>query len=352
MDDMLLVAGLGLAFGVPLGYAFARGGFCMNTAFRSIVFERDRSLVRAWVLALLINMVGVAALDDLHVISVTRAPFAWPALVAGGLVFGIGMVLSGGCASGSCYRAGTGMIGSLLAFLGFAAGATAITVGALKPVSDALWRTALDVNGEEATIANVIAPDSPWAHWPVIAALALPAVVWLARAPEQRFVIGWGWRRTGLAVGALALAAWVVSGLTMRPYGLSFTQPAASLVRLVLAGDPGGLNWSSFVVLGVPAGAALAALRARDLRLRLPPPARVVQQLAGGGVMGLGAGLAGGCNIGHGLTGLSTLALSSVAATAATILGVWIATALIFSAAAARAGRASRGEPTRAAARS
>ncbi len=339
---MLLTAALGLGFGLPLGYALARGGFCMNTAFRSILFERDRSLVRAWLLALLINMVGVAVLDELRLITVTSAPFAWPALAVGGFVFGIGMVLSGGCASGSCYRAGTGMLGSLIALLGFAAGATAITEGALRPILDALARPVLDVYGEEATIANVIAPDARWIRWPIIAAVCIPAALWIARGPRQRFVIGWGWARTGAAIGGLALAAWVVSGITMRPYGLSFTQPVVSVVRFVIAGDAGGVSWATFVVLAVPVGAALAALRAGDFALRLPAPARVLQQLVGGVVMGLGAGLAGGCNIGHGLTGLSTLALSSVLATAATIAGVWLATALVFAATAARLGQPAR----------
>jgi len=338
MDSLPLTAALGLGLGLPLGYAMARGGFCMNTAFRSILFERDRSLVRAWLLALVINLVGVALLDELRLITITMAPFAWPALVAGGLTFGCGMVLAGGCASGSCYRAGIGMLGSLIALLGFAAGATTITVGALRPILDALWQPVFDVYGEEATLANLIAPDAPWARWPVIAAVALPAIIWLIRAPRQRFVIGWGWRRTGLAVGVLALAAWVVSGTTMRPFGLSFTQPVVSVVRLVLAGDTGGVNWGTFVVLAVPVGAGVAAFRAGDLALRLPRPERVLQQLAGGVVMGLGAGLAGGCNIGHGLTGLSTLAVSSVVATAATMLGVWLTTAVVFAAAAPRAG--------------
>jgi uncharacterized protein len=333
MQNPSTVAVLGIVFGLPLGYALARGGFCMNTAFRSIVFEKDRSLVRAWILALGINVIGVAVLDELRVITVTMAPLAWPALLVGGVMFGCGMVLSGGCASGSCYRAGAGMVGSICALLGFAAGATAITAGALKPVLQSLSRPVIDVHGMEATLANVIAPDAPWVRWPVIAAFCIPAAVWLARAPRDRFVTGWGWKRTGLAIGVLALAAWVISGMTQRPYGLSFTQPIVSVVRFVLAGDAGGINWSTFVVLAVPAGAALGALRSGNLALRIPDARRVVQQLAGGVVMGLGAGLAGGCNIGHGLTGLSTLSLGSVLATAATMVGVWITTAAVFAAA-------------------
>ncbi len=53
--------------------------------------------------------------------------------------------------------------------------------------------------------------------------------------------------------------------------------------------------------------------------------------------MGLGAALAGGCNVGHGITGVSTLALSSIAATLFTVLGVWFTTFLVFRVAAREA---------------
>jgi hypothetical protein len=334
-----LTIGLGLAVGVPLGYVLQRGGFCMNTAFRSILFERDRSVLRSYVLVLLINIVAVNLLDDLHIITLVRSPLNWLAMSVGGLVFGAGMVLAGGCASGSCYRAASGMVGSLVAYLGFALGATAIQVGALLPLLRTLREPELDVLGVEPTLYNVISPDSPAVKWAVIAALAVTATVWLLRAPRQKFRTGWPWWATGLALGALAVAAWLVSRLTERDYGLSFVQPTVSLVRLTLFADAGGINIATYMLLGVPVGAVLAARRAGELSLRAPSPARLVQQLAGGITMGVGAGLAGGCNIGQGITGVSTLALGSILATLATMAGVWSATAILYASVSRAGGR-------------
>ena len=62
--------------------------------------------------------------------------------------------------------------------------------------------------------------------------------------------------------------------------------------------------------------------------------------IGGGIVMGLGASLAGGCNIGHGITGISTLAMSSVAATLFTILGCWTMTWVVYSSEARKAAAA------------
>lgn len=303
----------------------------MNTAFRSILFERDHSVLRAWVLVLIINLIGVNLLDELGVITVTRAPFSWLAVSVGGLVFGAGMVLSGGCASGSCYRASSGMVGSLVAFGGFAAGATAAQAGALLPLLRTLRSPELDVLGQEATLYNILSPDSAVVKWIVIGVLCVVGAVWLFRSPRQKFQVGWPWWVTGLALGVIGVIAWVASGLTRRDYGLSIVQPTVSLTRLVLAGDAGGISWATFLLLGLPVGSLVAAKLAGELKLRSPSPGRLVQQLAGGLVMGVGAAVAGGCNIGNSITGVSTLALGSVVATITTMLGVWAATAVLYA---------------------
>lgn len=94
--DLLMTALLGLAVGLPFGYALQRGRFCLNSAFRDIVLAKDLTLVRAYVLALLTQMVGVHALAEAGWITLVRPPFWWQAALVGGFIFGWGMALSGG----------------------------------------------------------------------------------------------------------------------------------------------------------------------------------------------------------------------------------------------------------------
>lgn len=96
MDKVVIAAVLGLAVGVPFGYALQRGRFCLNSAFRDLFLIRDPTLFRAWLLALLVQMVGVHALQAAGWISLGGSPFWWPAAAVGGFVFGWGMALSGG----------------------------------------------------------------------------------------------------------------------------------------------------------------------------------------------------------------------------------------------------------------
>ena len=327
---VLIETGGGLALGFTLGYALQRGGFCMNTAFRSVIFEKDRSLLRAWAVVVAINVVGVNLLAQLGVLRPATAPLFWPALIAGGFVFGIGMVLAGGCASGTCYRAGRGMLGSCAALIGFLFGTAAMDGGALSGFQALLRAPTIDIGGQEATLFNLMGAETVALRWLLIVLLLLPLLWWLLRAPADRFVIGWGWRRTGATVGVLALTAWVLSSLVGRNFGLSFTQPAVSLTRWVLAGDGRGVSIASYIFVGVPLGAWLAAAVRKEAVWSLPDARTLVRQSAGGLTMGLGASLAGGCNIGHGVTGIATLGVGSIVGVLSIMLGSWTMTAVVF----------------------
>lgn len=93
---MVMAALLGVPVGLAFGYALQRGRFCMNTAFRDVFLIRDQTLLRAYVLAVLIQMIGVHLMAQLGWFTLAMAPFWWQAALAGGFVFGWGMALSGG----------------------------------------------------------------------------------------------------------------------------------------------------------------------------------------------------------------------------------------------------------------
>ena len=93
---MIRMVGLGLVVGAAFGYALQRGRFCMNSTFRDILLTRDLTLLRAYLLALLIQMVGVRSMATLGLFGLGITPFFWMATLSGGFVFGLGMAFSGG----------------------------------------------------------------------------------------------------------------------------------------------------------------------------------------------------------------------------------------------------------------
>lgn len=215
---------------------------------------------------------------------------------------------------------------SWISLVGFGLGITMTNVGLLEPLQERL-RAAVIGEGRPATAASLLGL-SPWI---VIAAFALLVGFWLLRTPTKvAYQGGWSWPVTGIAVGLIGLAAWPLSALTGRQFGFSVTEPVFSYMRVALLGQVEALSWASFMWLGIPLGSYLSARRHKEFKWRSPGPQRLLQALGGGVVMGIGAAIGGGCTVGHSLTGFSTLAMSSITATAGIIAGVWLATFVLF----------------------
>jgi hypothetical protein len=163
-----------------------------------------------------------------------------------------------------------------------------------------------------------------------VAAFVAAGGWWLLRSPAGGYQKGWSWARTGVTIGLIATAAWPLSALTGRQYGLSITEPIRNITGFLFSGDSELLTWGSFMWLGIIPGAYVAARSHAEFAWRAPGAQRLLQALGGGLLMGVGAGIAGGCNIGHGLTGVPLFGLSSLTATLSIILGVWTGAYLLF----------------------
>lgn len=198
--------------------------------------------------------------------------------------------------------------------------------GILSAVQERLQTPRLGAPGEPASLAGLLGV-SPWV---VIVGLALVGGVWLGRAARTTYQGGWSWLITGVAIGLIGLVAWPLSSLTGRYFGLSVTEPAYTYMRFLGLGQVSALNWGSFMWIGIPLGAYISARTHGEFKWRAPGPQRTLQALGGGAVMGIGAAIAGGCNVGHSLTGVSTLSLTSITASFGIVAGVWTAAAVLF----------------------
>ncbi|MBZ0168152.1 permease [Candidatus Methylomirabilis lanthanidiphila] len=324
---MLRMMSLGLIVGVAFGYALQRGRFCMNSTFRDILLARDLTLLRAYLLALLIQMVGVRLMAAFGLFGLGGiAPFFWMATLFGGFIFGLGMAFSGGCASGSTYRSGEGMVGSIIALLGFVFGMTMTNDGVLEPVQAAFRSRVVEIDGQPATLDRLLGVNP----WMLVVTFVTAGGWWLLKSPSGGYQRGWSWARSGIIIGLIATAAWPISTLTGREYGLSVTEPIRTISGYLLTGDAERLTWGSFMWVGLIAGAHVAARSRGEFSWRAPGAQRLLQALGGGLLMGIGAGIAGGCNIGHGLTGVPLFGLGSLTATLSVILGVWTGVYLLF----------------------
>lgn len=315
----------GLPIGLLFGYALQRGGFCMNTAFRESLFTRDTRLLKAYGIAIFMQMALLAFLGGVLNINPVTPPVWWVAAPIGGFVFGVGMVLARGCTSGNFYRLGEGLIGAYVVVITFIIGIAIADKGILEG-----WR----VWSQGYTLPVPGQLDAWLGVHPGWFALVLGLVLvgtWRNTPHGSPFSGRWDWREAGLVIGLIASAAWVASAITGRHYGLSIIQPTQAMGKVLFNGDFSAINWSFYVLLALPLGAAFGARKSGQFEWRLPYPTRILQQMLGGLLMGVGGVVAGGCNIGHGLTGVAALSITSLLATGFVVLGCWAGVYLVFN---------------------
>ena len=344
----------GLLVGVLFGFALQRGRFCMNSAFRDVILMRDFTLVKAVAAAILVEMIGFSILALTGVITLAPKPLMWGANIVGSFVFGMGMVLAGGCASGITYRAGEGMMGALMAILGFALAGMMTTTGLLKPISDYLQSTTkiMTADGKALTLANVFGLDLKFTMlilaliiigiWIVLAQRNKTAAQGFGEKPktfgEAIFKKGWKWLPTGIVIGLIGTLAFPLSAAAGRNYPLGITggwvNTFQSLIKwqTVIEGNVKvtALNWEAAEVIGAVLGALVAALIAGEFAIRAPEPKIILQTFVGGLLMGFGAVCSSGCNIGHILSGVPQLSIGSIIGGISIIVGCWVMAYFLF----------------------
>ncbi len=218
------------------------------------------------------------------------------------------------------------MVASWISFVGFAFGILMTNDGILSFLQETLRASRLGPPGQPITLATLLGV-TPWV---VIVGLSLLGALWLWKGYRRMYQGGWSWLVTGVVIGLIGVIAWPLSSLTGRYFGLSVTEPAYTYMRFFGLGQVSALGWASFMWLGIPLGSYISARSHGEFKWRAPGPHRILQALGGGVVMGIGAAIAGGCTVGHSLTGASTLSLTSITASFGILAGVWSAATVLF----------------------
>lgn len=308
---------LGLALGVVFGALAQITRFCLRRALAGTPAER-RPALAVWLAALAAAVIGtqgaVAAgwigFDD-HRFMVADMPVL--AIVAGGLMFGAGMVLTRGCVSRLTVLFASGNLRALTVLLIFAVTAHATLKGILAPLRTTLGSVTMPV--EPAL------PGQPLIWTALIAAAALAVA---RRSGVRPLHLG-----LGAILGLLVPAGWVGTGLVLFDdfdpialQSLSFTAPYADTLFWTVANTSIPANFGVGLIGGTLAGAfALALLRGEFEWQSFESPAQTRRYAVGATLMGTGGVLAGGCTVGAGLAGIPTFSLAAALALAAIVLG-------------------------------
>jgi uncharacterized membrane protein YedE/YeeE len=323
VQDILI--GSGLVIGLAFGAIGQFSGFCLNRALKEYWQSGALHKAQSFALALCIAVIGTQSLAQFELIdlskSIYRGPtFSWLLVPLGGVLFGYGMMLANGCGARTLVLCAQGNLRSLVVLLCLGISAYATLSGVLGPMRQSLNQMTTIASG---SIANLPLQAQAW----LISAVLLCLVVFsfwklnLLRHKKDLFA--------GFVVGLLIVAGWFSTGWLafdefepVNLVSLTFVAPVGETIQYAMIATGMKLSFGVSTVLGVLLGSFLVAGLRKSLHLQGFSSAReMLRYIAGGVSMGVGGALALGCSIGQGLTGLSTLALSSVIAMAGILVG-------------------------------
>ncbi len=348
-----LVVWGGFAIAFVFGALANKTNFCTMGAVSDVVNMGHWGRMRMWMLAIAVALIGASALQGSGQIDLAKSVYQqptlrWLSLLVGGLLFGVGMSLAGGCANKNLVRLGGGSLRSLVV-LTFLAVSAYMTLKGLFGQWRASWLdpVAIDLGAlglKDQSLASLVARATGLPARSALGATAgVVALVLLGFVFKDRRFRSNAWQVGGAVVlGLLVVLGWYLSGhlgygenpdtLETVYFGtnshtlesMSFVGPLAYGLELLLLWTDKSLHMSFGIatVSGVVLGSAAYALAAGKFRWEgFASLADLRSQLFGAVLMGFGGVTALGCTIGQGLTGVSTLALGSFVAVAGIIGG-------------------------------
>ena len=358
-DPLLLSTGIAL-LGFVFGIVLYRGDYCMVAMLRDFFLIRDTTLLRSFVFYFLTASVlfyfgGLSGLLPF----VPPPTFAPPSLatIAGGLLFGIGMVLAGGCVVGTLYKMAGGNLVNWLGFFGILAGS--LLYAEVHPL---IQRFSAQTT---VTHSITVTQDNPLVQslllLAILAACLLAIRRWSRQGSLNVISHARGYIQPWTVAVILALLNFFYYILSGAPMGITtaYAKVAGYLEQVFMPEHVAGLayfqeNSISFqfekilisggagprmdyishtelsLMAGIFSGALVAALYYKEFKIyRMPPWRQAVAALGGGILLAMGARIASGCNVKFFLGGLPLLAWQSIIFAAAVIAGAWIGTQIL-----------------------
>lgn len=368
---------------IPIGFLFGfflkKGELCGASAISEIILMKDKSKAFGVWVAIIVSMAGFAVLDLMGLVKLNPKPFIYLNYIVGGILFGIGIVLAGGCVSGCLFKTGAGNVNSMAGLVGIPLGIALVEYGPLSEFHKYLKSFVLkSEEGGSITLSSLIGMPY-WLLACLFIIITIAAVIIGQRKKAKQNVIirddtgavkraivrPWKPWKAGLAIGILAMFAYLSSAASGRNYPLGVTHGVLHLQLVVTesnlnpvwkkpeinktsfnqqkpTADQAPLNekvkpvssskgkkvsvWLMFLVTSLVIGSWISARLSGTMQFVPRPPSQTVIAFIGGLLLGTGATIATGCVIGNILSGLALMSVGNILFAAVVILANWVTT--------------------------
>ena len=291
-------------------------------------------------LATAVAIIGAQALYGAGMVDLGKSIYltvnlGWAGAIIGGLMFGFGMTLSGGCGGRTLVRLGAGNLKSLVVALVLGVFAY-MTLRGLTGLARVQLEGATMIDLKEAGFAALGLPD----FLAALTGMSLSVARWVMSVVVAGGLLVFCFRSAafrasptnmtaGLILGVLAVAGWYTTGVIglddfepTQLASLTFVSPVGEGLVYLMTFTGSTINFGIAVVGGVIAGSFLMAVSRGEFRVESFVDSNdMIRHIVGAALMGMGGIMAMGCTIGQGITGISTLALGSLIALLSIIAG-------------------------------
>jgi uncharacterized membrane protein YedE/YeeE len=339
--------------GCALGFVLLMASVSFAGAFRNFFAEgrgiglRAQAIMLGLAVCLFLPTIGLGSVFDQPV-----RGFVFPigvALVMGAFLFGIGMQLGGGCASGTLFAAGAGqglrMWATLFAFI------AAATFAAHDVERWSQWPSLPAVSLADhfgligALLVSFMGLALLWSASVIVEKSrrgAVEPLVWRRAAKASAWPLVWG----ALALALLNYATLLLAG---RPWAITSAFPlwGSKALEFFALADPAfwpfwedptrteaflrplWMDRTTLMDVGLMLGACLGALwSARRADFSLPGLRPLLASLLGGGLLGYGAVIGSGCNISAYFSGFASGSLHGWVWIIPALAGNWLGVCL------------------------
>ncbi len=322
----------GLLIGLLFGFFAQRSKFCLRAAVIEFWHRQFGEKLSVWLLTFSAAVIAIQGLIVIGALDVSTARQlgtrgSISGALVGGLMFGMGMIMTRGCASRLLILSANGNLRALLSGLVFAVTAQSALSGALSPLRQEitnLWTVEGGISRDLLAILGLTHTSGL-----IIGCVWFLAAIYFTTRTTQRKWMWVGGLGTGLSV---AMAWWFsysvskVSFDVVHIQGITFSGPSAEWLMRVLAPNSPAIGFDFGLLPGVFLGSFIAAWLGKELKLEgFKDGSAMRRYIVGAIFMGFGSMLAGGCAVGAGVTGGAIFALTAWIA----LVGMWLGAGLL-----------------------
>ncbi len=340
-DHLQAVLWIGFILGIAYGAAAQWSRFCLYRGLVNHWQNGDSVKLHAFMLAMAVALLCSQLLQIFSPIDLTQTHYhqrspSWPLIIGGGVLFGYGMHLANACGARSIVLLGTGNLRALLVLLVLGVTAYMTMSGLLAPYRldlEGLTQSRLAVTSIDGLLSATGLAQlqaTVLAVFFLSGSLSFIALKSKALRNSPRDLMG------SVIIGCLVASGWWITGVLgaddfdpVRLASLTFVAPVGETLQYSMLSTGMPLSFAIVTVLGILVGSFIRAIFSGEFSWQAyESPKQMQRGITGAALMGVGGVLSLGCTLGQGISGFSTLAISSLAALLGILMGarfaLWI----------------------------